>query len=347
MNLRALMFTLCLGLAVLAPAEGLNPSAAAPGYRLLASLPLPGDKGWDLLSADSAGGRLYLSHGDQVLVVDTVGQTLLAQMGPFQGTHGIALAPGLNRGYITDGKADEVVCFNLKTLSITAHIKAGSKSDVVILDPLTERVWAFNADSGSVTIIQAGDNRVVKTLELGGAPEFAVADGKGLLWVNLEDKSQVLKIDSKKMEILARWDTAPGEEPSSLSFDAKHHRLFLGCHNRMAVVLDSDSGRFVARLPIGERVDGSAYDPINRLIFHSCGEGTLSVVHEDTPDEYSVIGNIATEKGARTIALDAKTHRLYLPSASFGPAPEPSAENPHPRPAMLPGSFHLLVFGKP
>ena len=323
-----------------------KPAAAAePGYHLLKSISLPGDKGWDLLTVDSAAKRLYASHGDQVLVVDIASDTLVAAIGPFEGTHGIALLNDLNRGYITDGKADSLLCFDLKTLAPLAHIAVGKKPDVVIVDPMTERVWCFNADGHSVTVIQAGDNTVLKTIDLGGAPEFAVADGKGRVFVNLEDKSQLLKIDSNKMAVLEHWDIAPGDSPSSLSLDGKGHRLFIGCHNLMTVVMNSENGRIVAHLPIGDRVDGSAYDAAKGLVFHSCGDGTLSVIRQDDADHYSLAENVATQRGARTMALDPACHRLYLPSADFGEAPAATEAEPHPRPKMKPGSFRILVYG--
>ncbi len=322
--------------------------AAPPAreFRVLESIPLPGDGGWDLATVDATARRLYVSHATKVDVVDVDSGVPAGTIGPFQGVHGVAVVPGSGHGFVSDGKASQVAVFDLKTLEVTDRIPVGRNPDVILYDPASRHVFAFNAGGSSVSVIDAESLKVVNSVELGGAPEFGVADGTGHVFVNLEDKGQVLRLDSRKGEVTGRWSVAPGEAPTSLSMDAKHNRLFIGCRNRKMVVLDAGNGKVVQVVPIGERVDGSVFDPESGVVFHSCGDGTLSVVHEDTPDAYREVQVVATRAGSRTMAWDPKKSRAFLPSADFGPVPAATAENPRPRPPILPGTFKILVIGR-
>jgi DNA-binding beta-propeller fold protein YncE len=329
------------GLIVLALASA---ALAAPeGHRLLKTVPVGGDGGWDYLIADAAGRRIYVSHGTEVVVLDADSYEVKGKIDGLKGVHGIALAPDLDRGFISNGQADNVTIFELKSLNKVGTVETGKNPDAIIYDGATQRVFAFNGRSSSATVIDAKEGKVVGTIDLGGAPEFAVADGTGNVFVNLEDKSNVLKIDARKLTVLERWPIAPGEEPTGLAMDTKNHRLFIGCHNKLMVVLNSESGKVVDKQPIGERVDAAAFDPEAGLVFYSCGDGTVSVFHQDSPDKYTAVEPVKTRVGSRTMALDAKTHNLFLPGAEFKPAP---ADNPRQRPMMVPGSFVVLVYGK-
>ena len=322
-------------------------AAAAPeGYHLLRTIPVPGDGGWDYLIVDEAARRLYVSHGTQVEVLDADSGEIKGKIADTKGVHGIALAPDLGRGFTSNGQAATVTIFDLKTLKTLGQVPTGKNPDAIIYDPASRRVFAFNGGSASVTVIDAAAGTVAGTLDLGGRPESAVADGKGHVFTNLEDKDLLLKLDSQKLSVLERWPLAPGKTPSSLALDPRSHRLFVGCRSRHLVVVNADDGKVVATLPLGERVDASAFDPETGLVFSSNGDGTVTVVHEDGPDKYRVVETVQTKRGSKTMALDRKTHRLFLPSADFKPAPAATAANPRPRPAMVPGTFAILVFGK-
>ncbi len=321
-------------------------ATAADGYHRVQTIPVPGDGGWDYVTADEAGRRVYASHGNQVDVLDADSNEVKGTIVGTEGVHGIALAPDLGRGFTSNGKANTVTIFDLKTLKNLGDVATGKNPDAIIYDPATKRVFAFNGGSKSATVIDAAEGKAVGTIDLGGKPEFAAADGAGSVFVNLEDKDTVARIDARKMTVLERWPLAPGEGPSALAMDAKNRRLFVGCHNKKMVVVDADSGKVVADQPIGDRVDAAAFDPETGMVFFSCGDGTVTVIHEDGADKYSVAETIKTKQGSRTMALDRKTHDLFLPSADFRPAPEPTPDNPRPRPTMIPGSFAVLRFAK-
>ena len=239
-----------------------------------------------------------------------------------------------------------VTIFDLKTLKVLGQVKTGMNPDAIIYDPASRRVFAFNGRSADATAIDAASGTVAGTIALGGKPEFAAADGKGMVYVNIEDKNEVVAIDSKNLTAKAHWPLAPGEEPSGMAMDRKTRRLFIGCGNKKMIVMNADDGRVVADLPIGDGVDATAFDPDTKMAFSSNGEGTLTVVHEDSADKYSVVENAATQRGARTMALDPKTHTVYVATAQFGPPPAATPERPHPRPSIVPGSFVILVYGK-
>ena len=288
------------------------------GYHVANEIALPGAGGWDLLVVDDTARRVYISHATQVDVLDADTGKAVGTIGNTPGVHGIALAPELGRGFITAGKADCVVIFDLKTLKAIARVSTGKKPDAVVFDPSTNRVFAMNGDGNSATVIKAADGAIDGTIELGGGPEFSVADGKGNLWVNLEDKSELLHIDSRSMKIADRWDVAPCQEPSSMALDSLNRRLFLGCRNRVMAVVDADSGKVVASYPIGDHVDASAFDPAAKLVFHSTGDGNVAIFREDNPNTYTFLGNVATIVGSKTMALDTKTHRLFVPALRAG-----------------------------
>ncbi len=317
------------------------------GYKVVGKIKIGGEGGWDYLLSDAATHRLYVSHATRVVVVDTKTNTVVGEIPNTNGVHGIALVPELGRGYTSNGRDSSVTVFDLKTLKTLTTIKLdASNPDAIIYDPFSHRVFTFNGRSHNTTAIDSKTNSVVGNLELDGKPEFAVADGHGKIFVNLEDKSMIAVFESKTLKILDRWPLAPGEEPSGLAFDRAHHRLFSVCGNKMMIVMNSTSGKVVASLPIGSGVDAAAYDPTTHLAFASNGEGTLTVVREETAEKFSVVENVATQRSCRTMTLDEKTHRVYLSGATLGPAPAPTAEHPRPRPTIEPGSFVVLILAQ-
>jgi DNA-binding beta-propeller fold protein YncE len=320
--------------------------AAAEGYHLLKSVPVPGDGRWDYVTVDGAARRVYVSHGTEVVVLDADSCEVKGKVTDLKGVHGIAVAPDFDRGFITNGQGNNVTIFDTKTLKSLGTVETGKNPDAVIYDPPTQRVFAFNGRSSSTTVIEAKDGKVAGTIDLGGQPEFAVSDGTGSVFVNLEDKSAVVKIDGRKLEVQERWPVAPGEAPTGLAMDTKNRRLFIGCRNKLAVILNADNGKVVEKHPIGERVDAAAFDPETGLVYFSNGEGTVTVLHQDGPDNYAVVETVKTQPGSKTMALDAKTKRLFIPAAKFKPAAPATADNPRPRPTPVPGSFVVQVYGK-
>jgi DNA-binding beta-propeller fold protein YncE len=317
------------------------------GYKVVDKIKIGGEGGWDYLLADAAAHRLYVSHGTRVVVVDTKANTAVGEIPNTNGVHGIALVPDLGRGYTSNGRDSSVTVFDLGTLKTITTIQLNaSNPDAIIYDPFSHRVFTFNGRSHNTTAIDPNSNSIVGTLDLDGKPEFAVADGHGKIFVNLEDKSMIAVFESKSLKVLDRWSIAPGEEPSGLAFDRAHNRLFSVCGNEMMIVVDATSGKVVTSLPIGAGVDAAAYDPTMHLAFASNGEGTLTVVREETPEKFSVVENVATQRSCRTMALDEETHRVYLSGATFGPTPAPTAEHPRPRPTIEPGSFVVLILDR-
>ena len=316
------------------------------GYHLLKKIQVAGQAGWDYLLADGDAHRLYVSHATKVVVIDTDKGAVIGEIPNTNGVHGIAVAESLGRGFVSDGRDNAVTIFDLKTLKTLDTVKTGKNPDAIIYDAATKRVFAFNGGSSDATVIDAASGKVAGTIALGGKPEFATADGKGMVFVNIEDKSEVVAIDSRKLEAKNRWSIAPGEEPSGMAIDDKTHRLFIVCSNEKMIVLNADNGKVVADLPIGKGTDAAGFDAKEKLAFSSKGEGNLTVVHEDSPDKFSVVENVATQRGARTMALDPKTHQVFLATAQFGETPAPTAERPRPRPAIVPNSFVILVYGK-
>jgi YVTN family beta-propeller protein len=319
------------------------PSLGA-GYHLTKTIPVGGDGGWDYIAFDGASRRLFISRGTRVIVLDPESGKTVGEIPNLSGVHGIALADDLGRGFISNGRSDTVTAFDLKTLKPLGEWKStGQNPDCILYDPASHRVFAFNGRSGNVTVFDASSGAVAATIPLGGKPEFAASDRKGSVFVNIEDKNEVVAIDSAKLTAAKRWPLAGCEEPSGMAIDAGHRRLVIGCGNQTAVILDANDGREVAKLPIGKGVDANGFDSGAGLGFASNGEGTLTVMREDSPDSWRVVANAATKQGARTMAVDEKTHDVYLVTADFGPRPEPTATEPHPRPPMVPGSFVVLV----
>jgi len=317
-------------------------AATSSGYRPLARRTLGGEGFWDYLTMDPAARRLYISRWTHVMVVDADSYQAVGDIPDIAGAHGIAIAREFGRGFITEGEANQVAIFDLKTLKKSGAAKTGQGPDGIIYDPSSKRVFAFNGQDGTASVIDASTGSVVGTVDLGGSPEFAAADGEGHVYNNLEDKNEVLQIDSKTLKVLNRWPLAPGDSPSAMAIDRRHHRLFIGCQNKLMVVMDTDTGRVVATPAIGEGVDAARFDPGTQIVFSSNGEGSLSVIHEDSPDRYTVVDNVKTERGARTMEIDPKTHRVYTVTADLGRQPS----EPRQPPEMTPGTFRLLVYGQ-
>jgi DNA-binding beta-propeller fold protein YncE len=321
-------------------------AAADPGYHLINTYKLGGEGGWDYLTLDSSARRLYISRATHVIVIDADSGKPVGDIPDTPGVHGIALAPELGRGFVSNGREGTVTIFDIETLKPITKVKVGDNPDAILYDPATKRVFTFNGKSHDSTAIDAAKGTVLGTIKLEGKPEFSASDGKGEIFVNIEDKSQLDAIDPNKLEVKSRWPLAPCQEPSGLSIDRKNRRLFVGCDNKMLAVVDADSGKVLATPAIGEGVDATAFDEGTSLAFASCGEGVLTVVREESPSKFSVAENVKTQEGARTLALDDKTHEVFLVTAKFGPPPAPTSEQPHPRHSVLPDTFVVLVFGK-
>lgn len=338
MHVGVVLFTLWLAVA----------GGAAPdsGYRLLKKYEVGGEGGWDYLTMDAAARRLYIARATRVMVVDADTGKVVGEIPDTPGVHGVALARELGRGFISSGRAGSVVIFDLKSLKVLGKVKAGENPDAILYDPASQRVFAFNGRSKDATVIDAANGNVAGTVTLGGKPEFAVADEKGKVYVNVEDKNEILAIDSNKLTVASPWSLAPCEAPTGLAIDKKKRRLFAGCGNKLMAVVDADSGKVLTTLPIGGGVDATAFDPETGLAFSSNGDGTLTVIREESPGKFSVLENVPTQRGARTMALDPKTHNVFLVTAQFGPAPAPTPDQPRPRMSILPNTFVVLVMGK-
>jgi hypothetical protein len=322
-------------------------AAAGPGYHVVNTYKPGGEGGWDYLTTDSDARRLYMSRGTHVMVLDADSGKTVGDIADTPGVHGIALAPDLGRGFTSNGREGTVSIFDIKTLATSSKVKVGDNPDAILYDPATKRVFTFNGRSQDSTAIDGATGKVLGTIKLDGKPEFAASDAKGEIFVNIEDKSELVAIDPNKLEIKARWPLAPCTEPSGLSIDRKNRRLFVGCDNKMMAVVDADSGKVLATPAIGGGVDATTFDDGAGLAFASCGEdGVLTVVKEESASKFSVAETVPTQKGARTLALDAKTHNVFVVTAQFGQRPAPTADNPHPRPPMVPDSFVVLVVGK-
>src|SRR6266404_6242691 len=316
-------------------------ASAAPGasgYKVIKTVPISGEGGWDYVYVDSDARRVYVSHATQVVVLDADSYEVVGSIPDTQGVHGIAIASDLGRGFTSNGRANTVTIFDLKTFKSLGTVKVGTNPDAIVYDGVTKRIFTMNGRSQDTTAVNAADGSVVGTLALGGKPEFAVADGKGSIFVNIEDKSELVEFDAQKVTVIHRWPLKPCEEPSGLAMDLKSRRLFAGCGNKIMAVIDANTGKIVATPAIGDGVDANAFDPATGYAFSSNGEGTLTVVHEDSPDKYSVVEGVATKRSARTMGLDLKTHNIFLPAAEFDP-PAPGER----RGKMKPGSFVVLV----
>jgi len=323
-----------------------TPPLPQAGYKVVQKTTLGGDGGWDYLLVDPQTQRVFISRSTHVMVVDANSGRILGDIPNTSGVHGIALVPELNKGFTSNGRDNSVSVFDLKTLLVSKQIPVGKNPDAILYDPASKLVFTANGGSHDLSAIDPKTETVKGTIPLDGRPEAGVSDEKGHVYFNLEDKSMVAEIDPKKLTVEAKWPLNPGEEPTGLAMDRKNRRLFAGCANKLMVVMDADNGHVITTLPIGSGVDGTDFDPSSKLAFSANGEGTLTVVREDASDKFSVVENVPTQRGARTLSLDPKTHRIYLSTAEFGPAPAPTAERPRPRPPMIPGTFTLLVVGK-
>jgi DNA-binding beta-propeller fold protein YncE len=321
-------------------------AASAPGYHIVNTWKLGGEGGWDYLKIDSEARRMYISRGTKVVVIDADSGKPVDEIADTQGVHGIALAREFGKGFMSNGRENTVSIFELDSLKTLNKVKVGNRPDAILYDPATKRIFTFNAGSQDATAVDAAKGEVVGTIPLGGKPEFAASDGKGTVFVNLEDKNQLFALDAKALTVKERWPLPGCDEPSGLAIDAKTRRLFVGCGNKVMPIVNADNGKVLATLPIGGGVDATAFDDGTGLAFASCGEGVLTVVSEESPDKFSVAENVPTERGARTMALDSKTHQVYTVTAKFGPPPAPTPEQPHPRPSILPDTFMVLVLGK-
>jgi YVTN family beta-propeller protein len=329
------------------PALGAAGGDAGSPYVIQRQFVLGGAGGWDYLTVDSAANRLFISRSDRVLVMSTVDGSVIATIADTQGVHGIALARELGMGFTSNGRADTVTVFDLKSLAVTKTIAvSGHNPDAILYDAAGKHLYTFNGRSHDISVIDPRKGAVTATLPAGGKPEFAASNGAGRIFFNIEDTSQLGVIESSTRSRIATWPLPNCESPTGLAIDIRHQRLFSVCGNGILAVTDAASGRHVAAVPIGKGPDAAAFDAQRGLLFSSNGEdGTLTVIHQDDADHYSVAATVATQQSARTMALDAGTHRLYLVAAQFGTAPAPSAAEPHPRAPVLDGSFKVLVLG--
>jgi YVTN family beta-propeller protein len=291
---------------------------AATNYQPSKKVSVPGTGGWDYVTVDHEARRVYVSHSTQVDVLDADTGAIVGTIPNTPGVHGVAVASEFGRGYISAGKSDSVIPFDLKTLKASAEIKVGKKPDAIIYEPFTKRIYVMNGDSDSITAINAKDGSVAGTIELGGGPEFAVSDGKGNVWVNLEEKNETLHIDANTMKVKDRFPLAPCATPTALAFDAANRRLFVGCRSKHLAVLNADTGKVITTAPIGEKVDAGAFDPKTKMVFMSTGDGKVFVFHQDSPDSYSLAQEIVTVKGAKTMGYDPKTQNLFVPTSENG-----------------------------
>ncbi len=321
------------------------PAYTAPqgsGYKVVRRMPVGGDGGWDYLRVDPDAHRIYLSRGTHMMIVDETTGKVIDDLPNTKGIHGMALAQDLGKGFTSNGQANSVTVFDLKTLRATSEIPIqGKDPDSIIYDPATKRVFTFNGKSNDSTVLDATSGKVVGTVTLGGKPEEPQLDGRGNVFVNIEDKSSLTEFDAKTLAIKGTWPLAPCEGPSALAIDTAHRRLFAAC-DKVMVVVNADTGKVVASPPIGGDPDGNGYDPATGLLFAACREGLISVIHQDSPDKYTVVGNVTTQFGTRTMTLDPKTHHVFTVTADFKPAAAPTPDNPRPRPQQIANSFVIL-----
>ena len=312
-------------------------------YNLANKFSIEGDGGWDYLTVDENSGKLYISHGTIVQVMDTKNGQIIGNIKDLKGVHGIALAENLNKGFITSGRDSSVVVFDLNTSATIEKISIhGQNPDAILYDNFTQRIFTFNGRSNDATVIDAKTNKTIGTIILGSKPEFAVTNGKGKIYVNMEDTCMVFMINPATMKVEQQWTLKRGKEPSGLAIDKVNNRLFSVCDNKLMIVMDAETGKVIASLPIGEHVDGCGFDAELKRAYSSNGDGTLTVIQEVDANTFKVLENVNTQKGARTISVNSKTHHIFLPTAEYGETPKPTNENPRPRPSVKPNSFVIL-----
>jgi YVTN family beta-propeller protein len=335
-SITLLIFSLAATLTTYAQNEKSN-------YKIVNKFSLPGDGGWDYLSMDESTSRLFVSHGSVTQVVNSKTGVLLGTIDDTKGVHGIALVQNENKAFITCGKDSTISIVNLSTYELITKIKStGANPDAVLYDSFSNKVFVYNGRSSNATVLDAKSNKVLATIPLKGKPEFSVSNGKGKVYVNIEDKSLISVINTKTLEVEDSWSVSPGEEPSGLALDNTTNRLFSVCDNKKMVILDAQNGKILTTLEIGEHVDGIAFDPENKRAYSSNGEGNVTVVGEINENKFSVLTTIPTQRGARTICIDKNTHHIFLPVAEYGETPAATAENPRPRPSIKPGTFTIL-----
>jgi YVTN family beta-propeller protein len=326
--------------------SALTTGAADAKYHFIKEISVGGDGGWDYLSVDPAAHRLYVSHATKVVVIDIAKDAIVGEIPDTPGIHGFAIAPESKHGFASNGREAKVSMVDLDTLKLLSKVDTGQNPDAIIYEPGHQEVYAFNGRSSSATVIDAKTGKVVATIPLSGKPEFAVADPKaGRVYCNLEDKNSIAVIDTKEHKVLETWPIAPGEEASGMAIDVAHHRLFIGCHNKLMEMIDSTTGKVVGSVPIGSGVDANAFDAGTQLAFSSNGDATVTIAHEDGPDKLSVVQNLATEPRMRTMTIDPTTHKIYLAAAKFEAQPEQPAGGARQRPKMIPGTFKIMVYG--
>jgi YVTN family beta-propeller protein len=321
------------------------------GYHLIKKIALGAAPGggeyFDYITVDSAARRVYLSHGTEVTVVDANSGSVVGKIPGLIRCHGVAIVSELGKGFITDGDAGKVIIFDLASLKVTGEAKADNDANAITYDPASKQVFSFNKDSKNVTVIDPAKGTAIETIPLGGNPDAAPADGKGMIYVNLEDTNEVVVLDTRALKIQSRWPVAPGGQPTSMAMDREHRRLFIGGRNpKTFFVINADNGKVIQSFPIGDRVDTTTFDPETGLIASATGDGAIHIFHEDSPDKYSLVETVKTEFGAKTMGLDLKTHNLYVDTSDFDPAPAPTKEDPHPRRKPIPGTFRMLIYGR-
>lgn len=321
-------------------------TAMGQHYQLIKKTTVGGEGGWDYLSVDTEGKRLFLSHGNQVEVLGLDSHEKLGVIPNLSGVHGAWIVPGTGRGLIANGRTNTVIIFDAKTLQTIAELPTGKNPDAATYDPFSKYMFVFNHSDVTTTVVDVANAKVVATIDVGGnALEAGASDGKGKVYVNLEESAEIAVIDAKSLTLKERWKIAPGEEPTGLAIDSQTKRLFSVCHNGVMMIVDSENGKIISQQPIGKRVDGAVFDPETKLVFSSNGEGSITVVKEISADKFEVVQTVKTEPGARTIALDPKSHHVFVVTAQYGETPPATAENPNPRPKVIPGTFMILEYG--
>jgi DNA-binding beta-propeller fold protein YncE len=320
------------------------PALSAQAYTVTHTYPVGGDGGWDYVVPDAPNHRVFIGRSNRVMVVDMNDGHLIAEITGINGAHGTALASGTGHGFATSGDDSSVVMFDSKSYKVLGRIPAAEDADAIIYDPASRRIFTFNGDANSSTVIDPRKGTLITNIPLGGKPEYGQSARNGMIYANLTDSSQVVEIDAKNLRVTRRWSTAPCKNPVAMAIDTRHQRLFSGCRSGVMAISDYKNGRVITTVPIGRGVDGAGYDPITRDAYASNVDGTLTVIHQDTPDTYHLVENVQTAQGSRNMGLDPATHRLYLAAAKFGPVPaESTATNPRRRPPMLPGTFMVMV----
>jgi outer membrane protein assembly factor BamB len=316
---------------------------SSPAYRITHTYVVGGEGSWDYVVPDPPQHRVFIGRQNRVMVVDENDGRLLGEVSGVNGAHGVAVADRTGHGFATSGNDGAVIMFDLKTFKVLGRTPAAEDADAIIYDGASNRVFTFNGDAHSSTVVDPSDGRLVTNIPLGGKPEYGASAGDGKVYANITDNSEVVEIDAKSLSVTRRWSTSPCQQPVAMAIDVAHHRLFSGCRSGVMAVSDYQSGKVVSTVPIGAGVDGAGYDPATGDAFAANADGTLTVIHQDGPDAYHVAATVQTASGSRNMGLDPTTHRVLVVGAKFGPAASPTAANPRPRPPVLPGSFVLMV----